>query len=114
MISKHAANLALNTLLNEAYVGLHKEDGNEVNTSSYTRKRIFFKAAENGESANISTVDFGIAAEDWGIISKVGLYDSSGKLLILKELDYKKEVRMTDNYIINTTSIVINFKNLIN
>ena len=114
MISKHAANLALNTLLSEAYIGLHKEDGNEVGTSSYTRKRIFFKAAENGESANIGIVDFGIAAEDWGIISEIGLYDNSGNLLISKELDYKKEVRMTDNYIVNPTSVVINFKNLVN
>ena len=114
MISKYAANLALNSILNEAYIGLFKEDSSEINSISYSRKRIFFKAAENGETSNVGSVDFGIAAEDWGIIAKIGLFDSLGKLLIMKELDFKKEIRMTDNYIVNPTSIVINFKNLEN
>lgn len=113
MISKYAANLALNTLFGEAYVGLYKEDDTEVSALSYSRKRIFFKAADNGETSNIGNTDFKIAAENWGIIAKVGLFDNTGKLLIKKELDFKKEVRMTDNYIISQGQIVINFKNIV-
>ena len=112
MISKLAANKMLDFILNESYVGLLKADETEINATGYNRKRIFFKNSAEGETLNTNSIDYGIALNDLGLVEKIGIYDSAGNLLMIKTLDYKKEIRMSDNYFIPASAIVIRFEDL--
>lgn len=56
------------------YCGLG--DPNEVTSASYKRVPITFSAPSNGQVINSKDIEFPIANEDWGSISKIAIYDS--------------------------------------
>lgn len=103
-------NLVINTVLRgekQLHIGLLKADpgddcGNiqEVDGISYIRKPIIFIEPNLGETYNQEEINFPIAAENWGWITHIGLFDraTGGNLIAYSALDYKKEIRAADIY----------------
>lgn len=89
----------------QLFVGLLKEEPTdngdnikEVIGTSYDRQQIEFEDPSNGETYNKNEINFGVAPEDWGWITHIGLFDSSNNLIAYSALDYKKEIRASDIY----------------
>lgn len=58
----------------KVYCGL--ENTEEIKTSSYKRVAVDFTEPSNGQVQNKNDIEFPIATEDWGAISKIALYDA--------------------------------------
>ena len=58
----------------KVYCGL--ENTEEIKASSYKRVAVDFTEPSNGQVQNKNDIEFPIATEDWGAISKTALYDA--------------------------------------
>lgn len=56
------------------YCGLG--DTSEVTSRSYKRVAVTFTAPAQGQTVNRDDIEFPVATEEWGKISKVALYDA--------------------------------------
>lgn len=52
------------------------ENTEEIRASSYKRVAVDFTEPSNGQVQNKSDIEFAIATEDWGSITKIALYDA--------------------------------------
>jgi len=59
----------------KVYVGLFTSAG-EVAGAGYTRQEITFRESSNGRIVNDNEIRFPIAEEDWGTITRAGVFDS--------------------------------------
>lgn len=58
----------------KVYCGL--ENTEEIRATSYKRVAVDFTEPSNGQVQNKNDIEFPIATEDWGAISKIALYDA--------------------------------------
>ena len=58
----------------KVYCGL--ENTEEIKASSYKRVAVDFTEPSNGQVQNKNDIEFPIATEDWGSITKIALYDA--------------------------------------
>src|SRR5690625_4740827 len=59
----------------KVYVGLLTSAG-EVTGEGYTRQELTFRDSSNGRMVNHNEIRFPIAEEDWGTITRAGVFDA--------------------------------------
>ena len=109
----------------KVYVGLHTQSPNESasaatevggsagdsTTGGYFRIEATFGAASNGSASNNANITFPTATSDFGVISHIGIYDSStpgqGNLLLHGALDASKTISTGDTFQISTGQLTI-------
>lgn len=106
-MSVYLKNKTLNENLQGSYIALFNEDI-EVDKASYKRQASVFVAAIEGQTSNNADILFPIAAESWGAITHIGIYDSlsGGNLLFksqaesIKTIDISSQYKIPKNYLI--------------
>ena len=106
-MSTYLKNKVLNENLEGAYIALFNEDI-EVAKASYKRQASAFVSATEGQTSNNADILFPIAAESWGPITHMGIYDSltDGNLLFkspaefIKNIDISSQYKIPKNYLI--------------
>ena len=132
-LSDYAENELLDHLLGtgaftapaKVYVGLHTQSPNESasqatevggsaqdsTTGGYYRIEATFNAASGGSASNNANITFPTATSDFGVISHIGLYDSStpgtGNLLLHGALDSSKTIETGDTFQISTGNLTV-------
>lgn len=73
----------------ELYVGLYKDNGEEVNAVSYERQQIKFTEPTDSKVVNKNKIIFPPAKSDYGTIVQIGILSEfqGGDLLFIKKLD---------------------------
>lgn len=109
-LTNYEANKYINDrLTNGKFVGLLKSDpgfnGNvssEVSATEYRRQAITFLAGAEGRTHNRDEISFPIASSNWGTIKFIGIFDAAtgGNLISYSKLNYEREIRSADRYII--------------
>lgn len=82
----------------------------EVNKVSYSRKLVKFGAISVGQWNNTTDIDFGLATEDWGLITHIGFFDAAtggnflayGPLQLAKEVRINEELKIPQNFLIES------------
>jgi len=100
-------NKVLSENLQNVNVGLFNDE-NEISKASYTRKPATFTTPSEGQTSNNADILFPIAAESWGDITHIGIYDSltGGNLLFkspaefVKTIDVSSQYKIPKNYLI--------------
>lgn len=107
-MTDYLKNKVLDDNLVNVYVGLYVND-DELAKPSYKRMPIIFNDAERGQTSNSEDVFFPIAEEDWGKITKVGVYDAetNGNLLFIAAADYVKDINISSQYKIPRNYMII-------
>ena len=106
-MSTYLKNKVLSENLQGVYVGLFNEE-NEVATVSYKRQPATFVTPNEGQTSNNADILFPIAAESWGAITHIGIFDSAtgGNLLFkspaefIKTIDISSQYKIPKNYLI--------------
>lgn len=108
--TNYGENQVINKVLRESgqlYVGLLASDpteegdySSEIKAPSYERVPINFIAPNLGETYNEGDLTFNTAAENWGWISYIAIFDSktNGNMITYAALDFRKEIRAADIY----------------
>jgi len=95
------------------YLGLIKDDGNEVSGAGYVRQSVSFGLTSEDSNyyylTNTNEVRFPKTTAPYGTVAKVGIYDSvsGGNLLILVDLVEPKYVYANDQVIFQVGAIEI-------
>ena len=81
--------------------------GSEVREPSYNRQEIVMSVPVDGQSENISQIDFAEATSNWGLVSYIGIRDeaSDGNLLYFTALDNPKDILTGDQFRINVDKL---------
>src|SRR5699024_11327847 len=90
-------------ITDRVYLALFKGDptdeDNEVDASDYERKQITFNTPrENGNTViidNDAPIEFDYAESDWGVITHVGIFDSSSGGNLLED---RKSTRLNSSH----------------
>ena len=106
-MSVYLKNKVLNESLQGAYIALFNEDI-EVSKASYERQSSVFVSATEGQTSNNTDILFQIAAESWGAITHIGIFDSAtgGNLLfkspaeVVKTIDISSQYKVPKSYLI--------------
>ena len=106
-MSVYLKNKVLNESLQGAYIALFNEDV-EVAKASYKRQPSTFVPATEGQTSNNTDILFPIAAESWGAITHIGIFDSAtgGNLLfkspaeVVKTIDISSQYKVPKSYLI--------------
>ena len=93
------------------FVALFNGD-KEVNAASYSRQLGIFATPTDGQTSNNADVLFPIAAESWGDISHIGIYDakSGGNLLFKSQAEFTKNIDVSSQYKIPKNYLIVRLK----
>lgn len=77
--------------------------GVEVSGGSYTRQKVTFNEPVQtitfAQVSNDTELDFGVATDDWGLITNAGIYDAQtgGNMIYHGSLNSSKNIEMGDS-----------------
>ncbi|WP_077369718.1 phage tail fiber protein [Anaerosalibacter sp. Marseille-P3206] len=110
-MSVYLKNKVLNENLQNVYVGLFNEDV-EVSKASYKRQPSVFVSATEGQTSNNADILFPIAAESWGPITHIGIYDSlnGGNLLFKSPAEFVKTIDVSSQYKIPKNYLIVRLR----
>lgn len=106
-MSVYLKNKVLTDNLQGVYVALFSGE-TEVSAASYKRQSAAFAEASEGQTSNNADILFPIAAESWGDITHIAIYDAStaGNQLwkspaeFVKNIDVSSQYKIPKNYLI--------------
>lgn len=84
----------------------------EVNTASYSRQSAAFVAPTDGQTSNSADILFPIAAESWGDISHIGIFDAKtgGNLLFKSQAEFTKNIDISSQYKIPKNYLIVRLR----
>lgn len=93
------------------FVALFNGD-TEVNAASYSRQPGIFATPTDGQTSNNADILFPIAAESWGDISHIGIYDAktAGNLLFKSQAEFTKNIDVSSQYKIPKNYLIVRLK----
>ncbi|MDM5250323.1 hypothetical protein [Lysinibacillus sp. G4S2] len=93
------------------FVALFNGD-TEVNATSYSRQSAVFAVPTDGQTSNNADILFPIAAESWGDISHIGIYDAKtvGNLLFKSQAEFTKNIDISSQYKIPKNYLIVRLK----
>lgn len=100
-----------NLRTNSVYVALFNADV-EVSQASYVRQTITFVEPVDGQISNNTDVLFPIAAEAWGSITHIGIFDNAtnGNLLFKSPAEFVKNIDVSSQYKIPKNYLIVRLK----
>lgn len=103
-------NLKDRLITRKVYCGLG--DINEVNSASYKRVPVSFTTPVNGQMQNSVDIEFPIANEMWGKISKISLWDAptGGNKLWEANAEVVKDIGIASQYKIPRGYMIIRLR----
>ncbi|KOS61728.1 hypothetical protein FJQ98_03010 [Lysinibacillus agricola] len=84
----------------------------EVNAASYSRQSAGFTVPTDGQTSNNADILFPIAAESWGDISHIGIFDAKtgGNLLFKSQAEFTKNIDVSSQYKIPKNYLIVRLK----
>lgn len=94
------------------YAALFTSETTEATGASYARRPITFVTPNNGQTSNSADILFPIAAETWGNITHIGIYDrlTGGNLLFQSPAEFVKNIDVSSQYKIPQNYMIIRLK----
>lgn len=110
-MSNYLKNKVLNDNLQGVYTALYSGD-NEVGESSYARQSVAFTAPNEGQTSNNADILFPIAAEEWGDITHIAIYDSAtgGNQLFKSNAEFVKNIDVSSQYKIPKNYLIVRLR----
>lgn len=104
-------NKVLNDNLQGVYVALFS-GANEINQPSYQRQSTSFVAPNEGQTSNDADILFPIAAEEWGDITHIAIYDSltNGNELFKSNAEFVKNIDVSSQYKIPKNYLIVRLR----
>ncbi|WP_369899736.1 hypothetical protein [Bacillus manliponensis] len=84
----------------------------EVAKVSYKRQRVIFLLPVDGQTSNDGDIFFPIAAESWGSITHIGIFDNvtGGNLLFKSNAEFIKTIDVSSQYKIPKNYMIVRLK----
>lgn len=100
-----------NLKTNKVYVGLFN-DATEVKQASYKRQEVVFDTPATGQTSNTADILFPVAAESWGNITHVGIFDAltEGNTLFYSPAEFEKTIDVSSQYKIPKNYLIVRLK----
>lgn len=94
------------------YVALFTDENTEVSKASYTRVEVTFVEPSAGQTSNTSDLLFPIAAEQWGAITHIALFDAAtnGNVLFKTNAEFVKTIDVSSQYKIPANYLIVRLK----
>lgn len=104
-------NKILNDNLQGVYVALFN-GSNEIDQPSYERQSVGFVTPEEGQTSNDADILFPIAAEEWGDITHIAIYDSAtgGNQLFKSNAEFVKNIDVSSQYKIPKNYLIVRLR----
>lgn len=85
---------------------------NEIAQASYVRQPVAFVTPANGQTTNTADILFPIAAENWGNITHIGIYDAAtgGNLLFKSLAEFEKVIDISSQYKIPKNYLIVRLR----
>lgn len=104
-------NKVLNDNLQGVYVALFN-GANEIEQPSYQRQSVSFIESNDGQTSNNEDILFPIAAEAWGDITHIAIYDSEtgGNQLFKSNAEFVKNIDISSQYKIPKNYLIVRLR----
>lgn len=110
-MSVYLKNKVLTDNLQGVYVALFS-GANEIDKPSYQRQPVNFVAPNEGQTSNNEDVLFPIAAEEWGGITHIAIYDNvtGGNQLFKSNAEFIKNIDLSSQYKIPKNYLIVRLR----
>lgn len=104
-------NKVLQDSLQGVYVALFNES-NEIGQPSYQRQAASFVTPDEGQTSNDADILFPIAAEEWGDITHIAIYDGAtgGNQLFKSNAEFVKNIDVSSQYKIPKNYLIVRLR----